>query len=909
MKLTVVVTFLLLLIVGCSQSSSEIEPGPTVDTSESDGLSNKQINNESLDETEETKVDSVVSETTVDTVEESQVAENSEATVSDTIVSDTTSESTPVVDQTSQETQIKVSGNGGKKNNLAPTIEGEPISVITVNSPYQYAPTISDPNGDKIRISGINIPSWLSLNKSTGSLSGTPGNKDIGIFSNIYLEVTDGPFKVTQGPFAITVQALTNTAPSISGIPTTFIREGEAYLFSPLASDNDNDVLTFSIANKPDDLIFNTKTGQLSGSFSYTAAGSHPNIQISVSDGALTASLAAFSIDVENVNRAPSISGNPPSTIAENSTYSFQLSANDPDGDPLSFLAINFPSWLSIDATTGKLSGIPTSADIGSYDGIQVKVSDGNLSSSTSIFSIVVTEKTVENNAPTISGLPASQVLVGDNYSFAPLVNDIDGDALTFSIANAPSWLKLSTNGILAGVPQDADIGKYDNIVLAVSDGLESAELLPFSIEVKAKNNPPTISGTPVTSATENRLYSFQVGANDKDNDPLIFSIKNKPSWASFDSSNGLLSGTPNNADIGVYENVEIAVSDNQVTVKLAAFSITVNQESTGGNQLSISNISRSGYNVSVLDIGNLTYVDRSYTIKSAPNENIQASYIQTKNDDKYSTGSSFLSFTIDSDANIYVALDNLVETTPEWLNTWQTTGATIQVSTNAIHTVYVKHFEAGTVTIGGNYGDGATSMYLVFAQMSSSSSVTPIAKPDFATTPDNADILIPVLNNDDNLSDTPITLTIEDGASHGDSSISDNKILYSPSGVYVGSDSINYRVTDKDGDFSISTINIMVTCSACVNDVTLELAWSPNPSEDVVNGYKVYFGKNQTFSNSPIQTISINDSNFNADSPITVFEAGIDFDIKIGDEACFKVSAYNSAGESQLSDMYCELM
>ena len=87
-------------------------------------------------------------------------------------------------------------------------------------------------------------------------------------------------------------------------------------------------------------------------------------------------------------------------------------------------------------------------------------------------------------------------------------------------------------------------------------------------------NNPPTISGTPLTSATTGGDYSFTPTASDSDNDTLTFSISGKPGWAGFDSTTGELSGTPTVA--GVSSDIIISVSDQSDSNALAAFSITV---------------------------------------------------------------------------------------------------------------------------------------------------------------------------------------------------------------------------------------------------------------------------------------------------------------------------------------------
>lgn len=89
------------------------------------------------------------------------------------------------------------------------------------------------------------------------------------------------------------------------------------------------------------------------------------------------------------------------------------------------------------------------------------------------------------NRAPTISGVPGSSVLMGEEYSFTPDAADADNDPLTFSVQGEPDWLAIdSGNGTLAGTPQLADIGSYSGIVVSVSDGSLSASLPQFSVDV-----------------------------------------------------------------------------------------------------------------------------------------------------------------------------------------------------------------------------------------------------------------------------------------------------------------------------------------------------------------------------------------------------------------------------------------
>ena len=81
--------------------------------------------------------------------------------------------------------------------------------------------------------------------------------------------------------------------------------------------------------------------------------------------------------------------------------------------------------------------------------------------------------------------------------------------------------------------------------------------------------------------------YSFRPVATDADSSTLAFSISNRPSWATFNTTNGQLSGTPTASQVGSYGNVTISVSDGRSTATLPAFAINVVDVSNGGAQLS----------------------------------------------------------------------------------------------------------------------------------------------------------------------------------------------------------------------------------------------------------------------------------------------------------------------------------
>ncbi len=295
----------------------------------------------------------------------------------------------------------------------------------------------------------------------------------------------------------------TNTPPSISGTPPTTASVGVAYAFAPTVTDPDGNTLTYSIANRPSWATFNSSTGRLAGTPTSANVGSFQGIRISVSDGQASANLPLFTIVVGNVaNRAPVISGTPTTTITQGNPYSFQPTASDADGNPLTFSITNRPAWATFSTTTGRLQGTPTASNVGTFSNIVIRVSDGKVTSQLPAFAIVVSN--VANRAPLISGTPPTSVMQGTAYSFQPTASDADGDSLTFSVLNAPSWATFSTTtGRLQGTPTSSNVGTFSNVTIRVSDGKTTTSLPAFSIAVLAvASGSATLSWTPPTTNT-----------------------------------------------------------------------------------------------------------------------------------------------------------------------------------------------------------------------------------------------------------------------------------------------------------------------------------------------------------------------------------------------------------------------
>ncbi len=118
-----------------------------------------------------------------------------------------------------------------------------------------------------------------------------------------------------------------------------------------------------------------------------------------------------------------------------------------------------------------------------------------------------VTVTDPSNQAPSISGSPATTAVAGVAYLFSPSAADPEGDNPTFSVSNLPGWsLFEETTGAIAGTPTAGDAGSFEGLEVCVSDGEFTTCLPTFSIEVLA----PTNSGSSCDIKLENgQIYLF----------------------------------------------------------------------------------------------------------------------------------------------------------------------------------------------------------------------------------------------------------------------------------------------------------------------------------------------------------------------------------------------------------------
>jgi hypothetical protein len=262
----------------------------------------------------------------------------------------------------------------------------------------------------------------------------------------------------------------------MSGTPASSVQAGSAYTFTPSASDPDNDTLTFSVSGQPSWANFNAETGRLWGT--PTAAAVYTGIVISVSDGALSASLPGFSITVNDVvsNSPPTIGGSPTTDVNVGQNYSFTPTASDPDNDTLSFTESGLPSWASFDDTTGKISGTPDAGDVGVYSNISITVSDGQADDTLGPFTITV--QAISLGSVTLSWTAPTQNEDGSELT------DLDGYKLRWGTTpgSYPNSVTIDNESVTTYVVDNLSPGNYEFVATSFNtSGVESRYSSPVT--------------------------------------------------------------------------------------------------------------------------------------------------------------------------------------------------------------------------------------------------------------------------------------------------------------------------------------------------------------------------------------------------------------------------------------------
>jgi len=141
--------------------------------------------------------------------------------------------------------------------NNPPRISGTPATVVVAGHAYAFQPSVTDPNGLKIKFGIYRKPAWAAFDGNTGRLSGTPAAANAGAYTNIVIAAYDGYMKAVLPAFSIVVQAAVSTTgtATLSWTPPTVNTDGSVlgnlagyHLYYGVSPDNLNESVTLTNA-------------------------------------------------------------------------------------------------------------------------------------------------------------------------------------------------------------------------------------------------------------------------------------------------------------------------------------------------------------------------------------------------------------------------------------------------------------------------------------------------------------------------------------------------------------------------------------------------------------------------------------------------------------------------------------
>ncbi len=227
-------------------------------------------------------------------------------------------------------------------------------------------------------------------------------------------------------------------------------------------------------------------------------------------------------------------------------------------------------------------------------------------------------------------------------------------------------------------------------------------------------NQPPTITSASAapSSGPAPLAVSFTAAAADPEGQALTYTWDFEGDGTT-DAAGPAASHTY--ANPGSYDAL-LRVSDgtNSVTRQVPVTATSVG----AGLITNIQAASGRAYDTGLLDVGRTPYIDRTFTFSAVAPSYTGLEYIRTANDDKASTGSTFLSFDVAQDVTVYVAYDDRFSARPSWMTEYTDTGDDI-VSGAGTFRLWARDYASGTVTLGANTDTGTTSnsMYTAVAR------------------------------------------------------------------------------------------------------------------------------------------------------------------------------------------------
>ena len=334
------------------------------------------------------------------------------------------------------------------------------------------------------------------------------------------------PMPVSSGRFLSLSLAFLGLA--VAGRAQTILPDatgGQAYSFQIVTNPAQPAGTTYSADGFPAGLSISSSTGVVSGT---TGTVGTFNGNLHLSQGSAS-TLYPYRITVDAAAGTPTIAGEGSLTATVGTPFSYTIVASN---GPTSYNYAELPPGLA--SSGAQISGTPTKAGL-FFTSISANNAVGQGTILVFMFTIspagpipAITSAALVSSA---AGAPLSYTITATN------------NPTTFSATGLPSGLAIdASSGVISGTP---DAPQVANVAIWASNSFGVS--LPRSLILTIGSFSTITSSTTVTGPAGSAL-SYTLTAN---NSPLVYALAGAPSGLSFNSTTGVLSGTP--AQAGTY--------------------------------------------------------------------------------------------------------------------------------------------------------------------------------------------------------------------------------------------------------------------------------------------------------------------------------------------------------------------
>jgi PKD repeat protein len=293
---------------------------------------------------------------------------------------------------------------------------------------------------------------------------------------------------------------------------------------------------------------------------------------------------------ITNTNRKPILPQPPPSEMNQGDSLVINISATDPDGDPVT-LFINGNSYPIIPPNSefhdlgggiGRFIFRPDYTQSGLFI-INFAATDGQLAETRPTLILV---HDLGNQRPTLNHIAALSLTEGQSLAVHLTSTDPDSTRPALTLVGRISNMTFvdSTNGAgsLEFTALYNQAGTYSLTFIASDGELADSEIVSLTV-LEAGNQPPILSLITDRSVTEGSTLRFSVVAADPDSTIPVLAARNLPTHAAFaDSGNGHggFTFSPDFNQAGIYhvrfiafDNIDPALADSQdVTITVVDY-------------------------------------------------------------------------------------------------------------------------------------------------------------------------------------------------------------------------------------------------------------------------------------------------------------------------------------------------